>query len=67
LLVLHAANDQLVVPSHAERNFAWSAAAPGEKELLLLPRGNHNSIFLSNHAEYVGALRRFLVRLGVRE
>jgi pimeloyl-ACP methyl ester carboxylesterase len=67
LLVLHAANDQLVVPSHAERNFTWSAAAPGEKELLLLPRGNHNSIFLSNHAEDVRALRRFLVRLGVRE
>ncbi len=66
LLVLHAANDQLVVPSHAERNFTWSAAAPGEKELILLPRGNHNSIFPSNYGEYIGALRRFLVRLGVR-
>jgi pimeloyl-ACP methyl ester carboxylesterase len=65
LLVLHAANDQLVVPSHAERNFAWSAAAPGDKELVLFPRGNHNSIFLSNYSEYTAALRRFFARLGV--
>ncbi len=66
MLVLHAANDQLVIPSHAERNFAWSAAATGEKELVLLPRGNHNSIFLSNYVQYTEALRRFFARLGVR-
>jgi fermentation-respiration switch protein FrsA (DUF1100 family) len=66
LLVLHAANDHLVIPSHAERNYAWSATAPGEKELVLLARGNHNSIFLSNYAEYTAALRRFFARLGAR-
>jgi len=66
LLVLHAANDGLVHASHAERTFAWGAGAPNDKELVLLPRGNHNSIFLSNYAEYTGALRRFLARLGVR-
>jgi hypothetical protein len=66
LLVLHAAHDQLVVPSHAERNFGWSATASGDKELVLLPHGNHNSIFLSNYVEYIEALRRFLGRVGVR-
>jgi pimeloyl-ACP methyl ester carboxylesterase len=66
LLVLHAANDQLVAPLHAERNFAWSAAASDDKELVLFARGNHNSIFLSNYVEYLEALRRFLARFGVR-
>ena len=66
LLILHAAGDRLVSPSHAERNFAWCATAPGEKELLLLSRGNHSTIFLSNYAEYTWALRRFFARLGVR-
>ena len=66
LLVLHAANDRLVAPSHAERNFKWGGAAPEAKELVLLPRGDHNSIFLSNHVQYTAALRRFFSRLGAR-
>jgi pimeloyl-ACP methyl ester carboxylesterase len=66
LLVLHAANDQLVVPWHAERSFAWSATPPRDKQLVLLPRGDHNSIFLSNYEQYMAALREFLERLGVR-
>jgi uncharacterized protein len=64
LLVLHAANDRLVLPSHAERNVAWGGAAAGEKELVLFSRGDHNSIFLSNHDGYLASLRRFLGRLG---
>jgi pimeloyl-ACP methyl ester carboxylesterase len=62
LLVLHAANDRLVLRSHAERNFAWAATPAAEKELVLFPRGNHNTIFLSNYDEYTEALRRFLAR-----
>jgi pimeloyl-ACP methyl ester carboxylesterase len=64
LLVLHAANDRLVLRSHAERNFAWAATPAAEKELVLFPRGNHNTIFLSNYEEYTEALRRFLARSG---
>lgn len=66
LLVLHVANDQLVPPSHAERNFTWGGAAPAAKELVLMPRGDHSSIYLSNYAAYTAALRRFFTRLGVR-
>lgn len=66
LLVLHAETDRLVFPSHAERNFAWAGAPPGDKELVLLPHGGHNGIFLSNHEQYIGALVRFLSRLEAR-
>jgi len=62
LLVLHTANDRLVIRSHAERNFAWSATPPSEKEIFLFSRGNHNTIFLSNYDEYTEALRRFFPR-----
>jgi pimeloyl-ACP methyl ester carboxylesterase len=65
-LILHAANDRLVLASHAERNFAWSGAAEADKELILFRRGAHNSVFLANYAEYIDALRRFLGHLGAR-
>lgn len=61
LLVLHAAHDDLVDISHAERNFAWAGAE--DKRLVRLPRGDHNSIFAANVAEYRSALCDFIQRL----
>lgn len=58
LLVLHAAHDTLVDPSHAERNFAWAASA--QKTLRLLPHGDHNSILRANLGAYLAALREHL-------
>jgi alpha-beta hydrolase superfamily lysophospholipase len=55
LLVLHAARDSLVDRSHAERTAAW-----GRGQLVMFPRGDHNSIFAANADEYLGALRGFL-------
>jgi uncharacterized protein len=66
LLILHAANDRLVLRSHGERNLAWAGSPPGEKELVLFSRGDHNSIYLANYDEYVASLRRFLARLSAR-
>jgi hypothetical protein len=60
LLVLHAERDGLIDASHARRNFGWAAGE--EKELRLLPRGDHNSIFSENLAGYIEALRGFLAR-----
>lgn len=58
LLVLHAAGDDLVTPDHAERNHRW--AASDRKELLMLPRGDHNSILAANRDRYMEALQRFV-------
>jgi pimeloyl-ACP methyl ester carboxylesterase len=63
-LALHARGDHLVAPSHAERNHTW-AAGP-DKELVILPNGDHNSIFAANADAYVAALGRFLARCGAR-
>jgi pimeloyl-ACP methyl ester carboxylesterase len=63
MLVLHAAHDTLIVPSHAERNVAWGGAAAGNKELVIFPFGDHNSIFFANRDEYLARLGRFLRRL----
>jgi pimeloyl-ACP methyl ester carboxylesterase len=64
LLVLHAADDEVIDPSHAERNLAWSAAE--EKERVLLPRGGHNGLHLFSRTEYLGALGAFLGRCGAQ-
>jgi pimeloyl-ACP methyl ester carboxylesterase len=61
LLVLHAVGDDLVDPSHAVRILSWARGE--DRELVLLPRGGHNSILSANHARYVTALRDFLARL----
>jgi alpha-beta hydrolase superfamily lysophospholipase len=58
LLVMHAEQDSLVGISHAERNYKW--AASGQKRLLRLPSGDHNSIMERNHDEYFKALREFV-------
>lgn len=56
-LVMHAAGDHLVDSSHAERNASWCG---GDAELLLFERGDHNSIFHANQAQYLSALGSFL-------
>ncbi len=61
-LVLHAEQDHLVGIAHAEAN----AAALGPRGTFVrFDRGDHNSIFAANSAEYVQALRAFLQRLSV--
>jgi len=64
LLALHAAGDGLVPPSHAERNVSWAGGS--EATLVLLPEGDHNSIFAENRPAYLAALGEFLVRCGAR-
>lgn len=56
-LVLHAEHDHLVDSSHAVRNARWA----GENaELVLFPRGDHNSIFHANRDDYLQRLGTFL-------
>jgi pimeloyl-ACP methyl ester carboxylesterase len=61
LLVLHAARDHLVDVSHAERVHAWAGSQ--DKELVIFPRGDHNSIQIENLTEYWAAIARFADRL----
>jgi uncharacterized protein len=63
MLVLHAVHDTLVPSSHAERNVSWGAGATQDKQLVLFPRGNHNTIFLTNSDEYLAHLGTFIERL----
>jgi pimeloyl-ACP methyl ester carboxylesterase len=63
LLVLHARNDQLIDPSHAERLHAWGGGA--DKELVIFPHGDHNSIFMANCDLYGATLLSFLRRTGL--
>lgn len=58
LLVLHAEHDGMVVISHAERNYEWSASS--QKRLLRFPVGDHNTILEYNREEYFQALREFV-------
>ena len=61
LLVLHAEHDNLVRVAHAEQNHAWSGSE--DKTLLVLPRGDHNSIMFANLKAYGQALQEFLARV----
>jgi pimeloyl-ACP methyl ester carboxylesterase len=63
LLVLHAAQDDLLPASHAERLHAWGGGA--DKRLVLFDDGNHNTILFANLAAYVRELGDFLRRAGV--
>lgn len=56
-LILHAAQDDLVDPSHAERHHTWLGGQ--ERRLVMLPHGDHNSIFFANAPAYLAALRAF--------
>jgi len=62
LLVLHAAGDRLVVPSHGERLHAWGGGS--NKRLVIFPRGTHNTILSANVVEYAAEVRGFLKKLG---
>jgi pimeloyl-ACP methyl ester carboxylesterase len=57
VLVLHARNDGLIDPSHAERLAAW---AGGPVTLRILEGGDHNSILAENEEEYLEAVAGFL-------
>ncbi|MCA9794767.1 MAG: hypothetical protein KC910_23325 [Candidatus Eremiobacteraeota bacterium] len=57
LLVLHAAGDDLVEPSHARRNHDWAA---GPKRLVMFERGDHNTIMGANWKAYLQALAEFI-------
>ncbi|MEI8256792.1 MAG: alpha/beta hydrolase [Deltaproteobacteria bacterium] len=55
VLVMHAAGDHMVDRTHAERNARWAPRS----ELLMFPRGDHNSILAENLPAIVSAVQRF--------
>jgi pimeloyl-ACP methyl ester carboxylesterase len=61
-LVLHAKGDSLVDKTHAERNARWAGEEGGDVRLVLLDRGDHNTIFGANEREYVREIGAFLDR-----
>jgi len=58
-LILHAADDELVDVSHAERN----AGAAVNPTLRVYPKGGHNAILARNHAAYARDVVGFLQML----
>jgi pimeloyl-ACP methyl ester carboxylesterase len=56
-LVMHAQADDLVHVSHAERLHRW---ANEPKDLILFPRGDHNTVMVANEVSYFAAVERFL-------
>jgi pimeloyl-ACP methyl ester carboxylesterase len=56
-LIMHTRQDDLIDLSHAERLFEKSS---GPKRLVIFDRGDHNSIFEENRAEYVHALEELI-------
>lgn len=56
-LIMHARHDDLVPLSHADRLFAW---ANQPKELLVFPRGDHNTILAANQEAYFAAVGEFI-------
>ncbi len=59
-LVLHAEHDHLVDQSHGKQNAAWTG---GPSKLVILPRGDHNSIFFENRERYLAELSGFVAGL----
>jgi hypothetical protein len=59
-LVLHSLHDGLVDVSHGRRLAEWAGADAGLK---VFPRGNHNSIYFENHAEYLELVTDFLAKV----
>ena len=55
-LVLHAEQDHLVGVEHARQNASW--AGP-ETRLVILPKGDHNSVFYENRERYLAELGSF--------
>lgn len=56
-LFMHTRHDGLIDVGHAERMHGW---AGGSKKLVVFERGNHNTIFGSNHAAYLSELQDFV-------
>ena len=56
-------HDHLVDRSHAEQNASW---AGGPSKLVILPRGDHNSIFFENRERYLRELSDFVASLDGR-
>lgn len=63
LLVLHAAQDQVLDRSHADRLHSWSGG--NYKRLVIFPNGDHNSILFANLQNYLQEVTAFLKRAGV--
>ena len=61
MLVLHSRYDGLVDLSHAERNHAWASSA--DKRLVVFERGDHNTIFFANQAEYLREVAELIGRV----
>jgi alpha-beta hydrolase superfamily lysophospholipase len=63
LLVLHAAKDRTLDPSHAERLHAWAGSAA--KKLVNFPHDDHALILPANYMDYVAEVSDFLQRSGI--
>ncbi|WP_165228316.1 alpha/beta hydrolase [Aquisphaera insulae] len=63
VLVLHARHDDLVRPHHAEKLHAWSGGA--DRELVIFPRGDHNTLIALNFEDYSRRVGAFLRRVGM--
>ncbi len=57
-LVIHAADDDLVPPSHGRRLHEWSGAPPEHR--ILFDQGGHNGVISRNWSAYLQVLERFL-------
>lgn len=60
LLILHTQHDHLVGVHHAK---ALYEAATCEKDMLIFPQGNHNTIFYANADLYMEKIRDFVDEL----
>jgi pimeloyl-ACP methyl ester carboxylesterase len=60
LLVFHAAGDSLVGVDHAHSHMEWAASS--EKQLVLFPRGDHNTIMTYNWSQMRAHMREFFQR-----
>lgn len=58
MLVMHAAGDTLVEPSHAQAHMSY--APTEEKKLVLFPKGGHNTVLSANWTEYLQHLQSFI-------
>ena len=64
LLVIHAEHDELVDSRHARDLHAWGSGK--DKELLLFPHGDHNTLIWLNRGTYRRTVQGFLDRVGLR-
>ena len=62
MLLLHARGDDLVSSSHAERNHTWAASK--NKRLVLLDKGDHNSIMHLNQERYFQEIADLVALVG---